>query len=144
MIYDPDAATESVDNDLEGLDLPDKALMVELIDLIWESDDVRSRLAEGDYRRLPSPRFDAAPVVSWINAGYNIYRIKLWSTDGTLVGARLLYSVDHRALSARVVLMGIMPRNEAVDEDYDLASDYGKRIKDDYEILGIPPIPRKH
>jgi hypothetical protein len=101
-------------------------------------------LAEGDYRRLPDPRFDAAPIVSWIDAGYNLYRIKLWDRDGALVGARLLYAVDHSAVNARVVLMGVMPRNDAADEDYDLESDYGQRIRGDYETLGIPPIPRKH
>jgi hypothetical protein len=144
MIYDPDAATASVDTDLALLDRIDKALMVELIDLIWDSDEVRSRLAEGDYRRLPHPQFDAVPVVSWADAGYNIYRVKLWDREGRLIGARLLYAVDHSAGNARVVLMGVMPRNDAADEDYALGSAYGQRVKDDYESLGIPPIPRKH
>lgn len=143
MIYYPDCS-DSFNADLDALGDADAALMLELTDLIWDNDEVRDMLAQDRARRLPHPRFDTEPLVQWNQAGYNISRVKLWSADGQLLGARLLYATDHSALRPRIVLLGVMPRNDDRDEDYQLDTPYGERLKRDYEDCCVPLIPRGH
>ena len=143
MIYAP-SAVEAVDDDLEALGDADFALVDAFIELVWENEAIRGELALGDFHYLKSPCFDVEGLVEWQRAGYNVYRVKLWADDGSLLGFRLIYAVDHSPSFPRILFLGCMPRNPSENDDYQLDSTFGRRIKDDYENCGVPRIPRRH
>jgi hypothetical protein len=142
VIYSLAWATESLESDLDAVydHSPADGLLVDaLLDLLEESAELRACLAEGRFRHIKDPRFDAAPVQWGVRLGYNLYYLKMWREDGVLVRFRLFYAVDH-AVNARVIwVLGLMPRSDNYDEN----SDFAKRIRADHDRYGIPRI-RSH
>lgn len=117
-----------VQDDADGL------FFDELFDLLEDSESVRDRLATGRFQKIDDPRFDAAPVESAKKAGYNIYYLKMWRRDGLLVPWRLIYAVHHKPGVTNLRILGLMPRSD----NYEISSDFGRRVHADYDNNGIP------
>lgn len=132
--------SESLNEDLDLLYEENEsyaALADAILELIEDSPKVRFELSHGRYRQL-NPRFDADVWTTAHRRQLNLYRIKLWATDGELLPFRIIYAVDHRQMSPRICFLGVMAR----EIDYDIDSDFGRRIQDDYDDLGVPELPR--
>lgn len=135
-------ASESLEHDLDAVYAHSEAdgLYVEaLFDLLEESGVLRAALAEGRFRRIADPRFDANPLAWSLRWGYNLYYLKMWRADGALVPFRLIYAVDHRPENRCVWVLGLMERAE----NYAESSDFAKRVRDDYDRFDIPRL-RQH
>jgi len=132
-------ANESLEHDLDAVYAQDEAdgLYVDtLFDVLEDSAVLRAALAEGRFRRIEDPRFDANPLAWSYRSGYNLYYLKMWRTDGALVPFRLIYAVDHTPQSRSVWVLGLMERAE----NYDEHSDFAQRVCRDYERFGIPRV----
>lgn len=105
-----------------------------LFDLLEENQQVRQALAEGRFRHIKDPRFDAAPVEWSKRLGYNLYYLKMWRADGTLIPFRLIYAVNHTHPQQAVWMLSLMKR----DDNYDENSEFATRIRRDYDGYGIP------
>nr|WP_316644194.1 hypothetical protein [uncultured Roseateles sp.] len=144
MIYALEWAQDSLDGDMQQLGAADPvglALLNELFDVLEQSEIVCERLAESNYDRItPHPKLNTCAVQTFCDAGYNICRIKVWHRDGGLPAFRVLYGVDHSTHSRRIVILGVMGRSV----DYEIDSEFGERIREDYENIGIPRIPGRH
>lgn len=112
------------------------ALIDAFFDLLEVNAEIRRALCENGFRHLPNPRFDSAPVVEAVRSNRNINYVKLWLSSGQLVPWRVLYAVDYRSRPQRICILGLMPR----DDDYDLASDFWRRIFADYDLHNVPRI----
>jgi hypothetical protein len=128
---DLDAVYDSDDNNGLYLDA--------LFDLLEESQVLRQALADGQFRRIEDPRFDAAPVQWAKKKGYNLYYLKMWRADGVLVPVRLIYAVNHMQPKQSIWILGLMPRSDEYDEN----SEFAERIRRDYDRYGIPRWPQQ-
>ncbi len=130
-------ASEAVQGDLDAVyesDEADGLYLDELFDLFEESEALRQALAEGRFRQIKDPRFDAAPIEWAKRSGYNLYYLKMWRADGALLPVRLIYAVNHQPAQQAVWVLGLMPRGD----DYDEHSEFAVRIRRDYDDHGIP------
>ncbi len=121
-------------NDVYATDEADGLYLDELFDLFEESEILRLSLAEGRFRQIKDPRFDAAPIEWAKRSGYNLYYLKMWRADGALLPVRLIYAVNHQPAQQAVWVLGLMPRGD----DYDEHSEFADRIRRDYDDHGIP------
>lgn len=105
-----------------------------LFDLLEESESVRGALADGRFRQIKDPRFDASAVEWSRRWGYNLYYLKMWRTDGALLPVRLIYAVNHQPAQQAIWILGLMPRGD----EYDEHSEFANRIRRDYDDNHIP------
>lgn len=125
-------------DDVYDQDDADGLFIDELFELLEESQQILECLALGRFQRIPDPRFNAAPVQSAKDAGFNIYYLKAWRRDGALVPWRVIYGIHHALNHTKVRILGLMPRSD----DYEPTSDFGQRVHADYDNFGIPRVPR--
>lgn len=116
----------------------DGLFLEELFDLLEDSAEVRDALTWGRFQRIADPRFNAAPVEWSRQWGYNLYYLKIWRKDGSLLPVRLIYAVHHLAPDPSLWVMGLMHRSD----DYDEHSEFAQRVRADYDRHGIARIPR--
>ena len=130
-------ANDAVEQDLDKVyEVSDANGMYldELFDFLEENMSVRLALAEGRFRQLKDPRFDAS-LIEWSKHwGYNLYYLKMWHPDGALLPVRLIYAVNHQPAQQAIWILGLMPRGD----EYDEQSEFAKRIRRDYDDHGIP------
>lgn len=129
--------SSSIEEDFDALNDDDFNLVNEIFDLLESSVAVQEEVALCRHRRM-NPRFDAAQLVAWVQAGFDMGYLKIWAADGNLLNVRVVYGVDHRLPRPRLVVLGVMPRSE----DYQLDTPYGLRIQRDYENHHLPTIRR--
>lgn len=131
----------SLEDDLNALydiSTPHGLLVDEFFDLLEDDYSVRYALTLAEFSRIPRPRLETGPVVSAIRAGLNICRVKIWDEDGSLVAYRILYAVHHKLPNPKILILGLMPRSD----DYDNTSDFGQRVRRDYDNFGIDYLGR--
>jgi hypothetical protein len=143
VIYYPAKwARQQLEQDLDAvydMDENDGVYLDALFDLLEENQAVRQALAEGQFRRISDPRFDAAPLEWAKKRGYNLYYLKMWRADGALLPVRLIYAVNHMQPLQAVWVLGLMQRSD----DYDEHSEFAERIRHDYDRFGIPCWPKQ-
>jgi hypothetical protein len=61
----------------------------------------------------------------------------MWREDGALVPFRLIFAVQHEP-GPKLCMLGLMPR----EDDYDESSDFGQRVRSQYEHFGVRHISR--
>jgi hypothetical protein len=92
--------------------------------------------------------FYAPFALNWESPDGKCFSIRWPAFQTSLVGSstskqldvRVLYAVDHRPTRPSIAILGVAARDDA----YLPESDYGQRICNDYDRLGIPCIPRQH
>jgi hypothetical protein len=125
----------AIEADFAALNDDDFNLVNEIFDLLETNKALQDEVALCRHQRI-APRFNAAPLVAWVQAGFEMGYLKIWASDGHLLSVRVVYGVDHRLPRPRLVILGVMPRSE----DYLLDSPYGLRLKRDYEDHHLPAI----
>ncbi len=134
--------SEHLQGDLDAVYATEEAIGIyvdELFELLEESASLREALSRGTFQQIAKPRFDAAPVQAAVDDGFNIYYLKMWHEDGNLLPYRLIYAVHHHQACPMICILGLMPR----EDDYEQTSDFGKRVRSDYDHFGVGRIPRR-
>lgn len=132
---------DALESDFQALAETDAAAYATL-DVILEQlendAELRRRFAQGTYYRGRPPRLDIAGVDNWVKNQFNIQRLKYRRADNQVAPFRLIYAVDHTSGCERIVLLGLMPRGD----NYDIYSNFGRRVAADYQQLGVPRLGR--
>lgn len=137
VIYYPMRWSDEVQHDLDAVyerDVADGLYLDALFDLLDENEAFRRALADGLFRQIKDPRFDAAPVEWAKRKGFNLYYLKMWRSDGALLQVLLIYAVNHVPGESAIWVLGLMPRSD----DYAENSEFAVRVRRDYERYGIP------
>lgn len=135
--YVVDYAVE-LDEEFNQLSDEDFALADTFLGALAHDHAVREGLALNRFHQIEDPKFDTEVVGTFIREGYNISRVKLWRPDGTVLPFRLMYALHHHGHQCKIVFLGLMHRGT----DYEYASQFGICIRQRYDDLGIPHVPR--
>jgi hypothetical protein len=137
MIYDLDWA-ESIAQDMADLkasDVEQWAMVEALFQQLDDDDELLCFLGQS-YKARDSPRLDIKPVLeARDNGNRRIHRVKLYRSDGTPLGFRVLYGVSRSYPRGRIVILGVAARNTS----YKPESAFWERICRDYDAVGLPP-----
>ncbi|MFM2465127.1 hypothetical protein P0D87_15905 [Paraburkholderia sp. RL17-368-BIF-A] len=129
LIVEPNA--ESDLDELFETD-PDAAAIIDvLLDEIYGDEELIQLLCANRTARLEDPAFNNERFIELWDAGYTIYRLKIWDMDGGLLDQRVLHAYDGR--SACTHILGILHRDYA----YDTAHEKVRRCVEDYDAIGI-------
>lgn len=135
--------TDGVNDDLDALESSDIDAAVQVsvfydfcagVDGKSPNELMVDALTRQAFNRLQPPSFDLVPVTEALRRGYDICRIKLFNDRGSVLPIRLVFAVDRRPESARIVFLGLMPR----EDDYDMAGDFWCRVFEEYDYFAIP------
>jgi len=97
---------------------------------------MREWLSRDRFQHHPDPKFDTAPIGEALKLGYNLSRVKLWQTDGTVLPFRLIYTLHHTPQACKILFLGLMARGD----DYDQHSTFGTDVRQRYDDLGVPKV----
>ena len=128
--------SDDLDSDFASFDGPDEHLQIieAIFDQLQEDRAFRVAMAGAGFRRIESPRLDSAYVQAAVQQGLNILYLKFWADDGELINHRIIYAVDERPQSRRIVILGLMPREDNYEQD----SDFGRRVLAAYRKRHLP------
>lgn len=140
MVYSIDY-TDALDDQLNALQTSapkDFALWKQLVDLLWDNQQMRYELSVNRTAQPGPPRFDTQPVGNLLKSGYSVWRLKLLREDRVtqLSQFRLLYAFHHNVNPPVLHLLALMPRIE----NYAPAQPTVKRCLRDYAAIGVPRI----
>jgi len=127
--------TPSAQNDLEELWDIDEDSAAEIETALEEiSYDVTlmSRLTERRFRHIETPSFDTDRFVTLWQKGLNLYRLKFWDWQGSVVPYRVIYA--HNPTTDTMYVLAVVSR----EFNYDIGHPIVTRVRAEYERLGIP------
>ena len=130
IIVHPSART-----DLDALWDDDEDAAAEIETALEEiAADVRlmDHLCRQKFRNDDRPEFDVDLVAVFQRRGLNLYRLKFWDYQGSLISYRVLYA--HHAQRDVYHVLAVISRENAYDTEHPLV----KRVIADYDRMGLP------
>lgn len=100
-----------------------------------ENEVLLDRLCGWHYSQTADPAFDCQALAIFQKAGYNVYRLKVWSLEWAGKRYRIIYAYDTEYNEYRV--LAIVKRSEY---DYEADHHITKKIMAEYDAIGIPHI----
>lgn len=141
MIYSLVWAQDSLEQDFDELTDEEFALVEALFDLLESNPELVASLASGDFHHLEDPHFNTQFITAYCRQGFQVARIKLYDeADSHPLNVRIMYAVDERSTSRRVLILGVLSRSVA----YTLGDPHGERLMHDYEAFGFPRVSGGH
>lgn len=112
----------------------DEAADIEVsLEEIYDNPSLYGHLNEKGFRNVEAPTFD----VDWFRDLHkdrlNVYRLKIWYPNGALSQYRVIYASDVKHDCFHV--LAVIPRSI----EYDIQHPTLKRVRADYERLGLLP-----
>jgi mRNA-degrading endonuclease RelE of RelBE toxin-antitoxin system len=125
------AARDDLDN-LWDQDEDSAAEIETALDEISNDQRLLQRLTQKKFRTIQAPTFDVDAFEELWKRGINLYRLKFWDWEGSLVPYRVLYA--YHAAKDTYFVLAVVPRNIAYDTKHPIVT----RVRTDYDALGIP------
>lgn len=126
---------EAAQNDLDEIwqiDVDAAAAIVVLMEEFQDSPEVADTLIKHGYHDYRDPAYSVSRFLELWHQGLNLYRLKFWDEDGSIVSYRIIYA--HNPKTDCIHVLGIIHRNF----NYDTSHPVVCRICSGYERLGIP------
>ncbi|WP_035626948.1 type II toxin-antitoxin system RelE/ParE family toxin [Herminiimonas sp. CN] len=127
--------THSARDDLDALWDQDEDSAAEIetaLEEIANDPKLADRLSERKFRNTQTPSYDVDVFQKLWQKGLNLYRLKFWDWNGSLLPYRVLYA--HHPQANCFYVLAVVPRNF----DYDIDHPIVQRVLADYKYLGIP------
>ena len=119
-------------DDLYDRDEDTAAEIETALEEIKENPALMGRLTDRKYRNIDTPSFEVDAFYALWNQGLNVYRLKFWDYQGSLLAYRVLYA--YHAQADEIHVLAVVPR----DFDYDPTHPIVARVRAEYDELGIP------
>lgn len=126
---------DSASSDLEAIYLVDEesaSIIVSILDEMDNDEELADTLIIHHYRDIQDPAYDVSRFQAFYHKGFNIYRLKCWDYQGSVVPYRVVYA-HYRD---RIYVLAVVERGKLNYDDKN--SEINQRIIRDYGQLGIP------
>lgn len=126
---------DSASDDIEAIykeDSDSASIIVSILDEMDNDEELAETLTQHKYRDVQDPAYDVSRFHEFYRKGFNLYRLKCWDYEGSVVPYRVIYAYYRDS----IYVLAVVERGRLNYDDRH--SEINQRIVRDYEQLGIP------